>query len=439
MVDILARDIILIMYIFWLIITGVLVFFMQAGFAFLESGQVRSKNATHVYMKVCANIGLGTLVWWLFGFAIFSGNWNYCLIGVTDPGNVDKLNVYGHWFTMWGFCLVSCSIASGSIAERFSFKAYLIYVVLYCGFMYPFFGWMAWSAGPLLRWGYVDYAGSVVVHFQGGLTALIAAMIVGPRLEKYARTSKKTWLFEFGRGECYTIPGHNVSQMMLGVFILCVCFYGFNVGSVLLGSLCEPTSTVTARKMIDVLVSDLPTTTINVTMSMAGGILGAMFGGWLVNKKPDPLTTGNGAIAGMVSICAGVGFTHPGFAIVVGVISGGIIPLVVKSLDKIGIDDTVGTCGVHCTAGAIGGIATGVMGLIRPTYHGVSCHIGIQALGFIVCIAYACLCSIIIFGGLKAVGLGRVSEEDEIMGLDISEHMTPTYPEFVSAGGLKGY
>ena len=121
-----------------------------------------------------------------------------------------------------------------------------------------------------------------------------------------------------------------------------------------------------AREMIHVLVNDLPTTTINVTMSMAGGILGAMFGGWLMNKKPDPLTTGNGAIAGMVSICAGVGFTHPGFAIMVGVISGAIIPLVVKSLDKIGIDDAVGTCGVHCTAGAIGGIATGVMGLIRP-------------------------------------------------------------------------
>ena len=163
-----------------------------------------------------------------------------------------------------------------------------------------------------------------------GLTALIAAMIVGPRLEKYARTSKKSWLFEFGRGDCYTIPGHNVSQMMLGVFILYVCFYGFNVGSVLVGTLCEPTANVTAREMIHVLVNDLPTTTINVTLSMAGGILGAMFGGWLMNKKPDPLTTGNGAIAGMVSICAGVGFTHPGFAIVVGIISGGIIPLVVK-------------------------------------------------------------------------------------------------------------
>ena len=113
-------------------------FFMQAGFAFLESGQVRSKNATHVYMKICANIGIGSLVWWLSGFAIFSGNWNYCLLGVIDPSNVDNLNVYGHWFTMWGFCLVSCSIASGAIAERFSFKAYLIYVVLYCGFVYPF-------------------------------------------------------------------------------------------------------------------------------------------------------------------------------------------------------------------------------------------------------------------------------------------------------------
>ncbi len=113
MIDILARDIILIIYVLWLIITGILVFFMQAGFAFLESGQVRSKNATHVYMKICANIGLGTLVWWLVGFAIFSGNWNYCLLGVFDPGNVDNLNVYGHWFTMWGFCLVSCAIASG--------------------------------------------------------------------------------------------------------------------------------------------------------------------------------------------------------------------------------------------------------------------------------------------------------------------------------------
>ena len=148
---------------------------------------------------------------------------------------------------------------------------------------------MTWSAGPLMRLGYVDYAGSVVVHFQGGLTALIAAMIVGPRMEKYARTSKKSWLFEFGRGECYTIPGHNVAQMMLGVFILCVCFYGFNVGSVLVGTLCEPTANVTAREMIHVLANDLPTTTINVTMSMAGGILGAMFGGWLMSKNPTRL------------------------------------------------------------------------------------------------------------------------------------------------------
>lgn len=114
---------------------------------------------------------------------------------------------------------------------------------------------MAWSAGPLLKWGYVDYAGSMVVHLQGGITALIAAIIVGPRLEKYARTSKKTWLFEFGRGECYTIPGHNVSQTMLGVFILCVSFYGFNVGSVLLGTLCEPTTTATARQTLNTLVA----------------------------------------------------------------------------------------------------------------------------------------------------------------------------------------
>src|SRR3972149_9506377 len=137
----------------------------------------------------------------------------------------------------------------------------------------------------------------------------------------------------------------------------------------------------------------------------------------MLHQSRFPLSTGNGAIAGLVAICSGVAFMHPGFAYILGVACGAIIPLVVKSLDKIGIDDTVGTCGVHCTAGAIGGLATGIMGLIRPTYHGVSCDIGIQALGFIICIGYSCLCAIIIFGGLKAVGLGRVSEEEETIGL----------------------
>ena len=106
MVDVLARDIVLVVYVLWLITTGALVFFMQAGFAFLEGGQVRSKNSTHVYMKMCVNIGVGTLVWWLFGWAIFSGNWDYCMLGVQDPANVDFLNTFGHWYTMWGFCIV---------------------------------------------------------------------------------------------------------------------------------------------------------------------------------------------------------------------------------------------------------------------------------------------------------------------------------------------
>ena len=431
MVDVLARDIVLVVYVLWLITTGALVFFMQAGFAFLEGGQVRSKNSTHVYMKMCTNIGIGTLVWWLFGYGIFSGNWNYCLLGVQDPANADFLNTFGHWYTMWGFCIVSCAIASGSITERFTFTGYIIYVILYCGLMYPFFGWLAWSAGPLLQWGYIDYAGSVVVHFQGGLTALIAAMIIGPRLGKYSRIKKCGWLFELGAGECKTYPGHNVAQMMLGVFILCVCFYGFNVGSVLIGSLCEPSTEATARKILDILIADLPTTTINTTMCMAGGIFGAMFGGWLINGKSDPLSTGNGAIAGLVAICSGVAFMHPGFAYGMGVVAGAIIPLVVRGLDKIGIDDAVGTCGVHCTAGAIGGLGTGVMGYIRNTYHGVSCDMGVQVLGFGICIGYAVICSIIIFGGFKAVGLARVTEEEESTGLDLVEHKTPTYPEFV--------
>lgn len=431
MVDVLARDIVLVVYVLWLITTGALVFFMQAGFAFLEGGQVRSKNSTHVYMKMCTNIGIGTLVWWLFGYGIFSGNWNYCLLGVQDPANADFLNTFGHWYTMWGFCIVSCAIASGSITERFTFTGYIIYVILYCGLMYPFFGWLAWAAGPLLQWGYIDYAGSVVVHFQGGLTALVAAMIIGPRLGKYSRIKKCGWLFEFGAGECKTYPGHNVAQMMLGVFILCVCFYGFNVGSVLIGSLCEPSTEATARKILDILIADLPTTTINTTMCMAGGIFGAMFGGWLINGKSDPLSTGNGAIAGLVAICSGVAFMHPGFAYGLGIVCGAIIPLVVRGLDKIGIDDAVGTCGVHCTAGAIGGLATGVMGLIRNTYHGVSCDMGVQVLGFGICIGYAAICAIIIFGGFKAIGLARVTEEEESTGLDLVEHKTPTYPEFV--------
>ncbi|MGR3310164.1 MAG: ammonium transporter [Candidatus Brocadiales bacterium] len=431
MVDVLARDILLVVFMLWLVTIGLLVFFMQAGFAFLEGGQVRSKNATHVYMKMCTNIAVGTLVWWIFGYAIFSGNWQYCMLGVQDPANADWLNTFGHWYSMWGFCLVSCAIASGSITERFTFAGYIIYVVIYCGLVYPFFGWIAWSAGPLLQWGYIDYAGSVVVHFQGGLFALVAAMIVGPRIGKYSKLKKCGWLFEFGAGECKPIAGHNVAQMMLGVFILCVCFYAFNVGSILIGSLCDPSVEATAKSIIAVFVADLPTTTINTTMAMAGGIFGAMFGGWLINGKSDPLSTGNGAIAGLVGVCSGVAFMHPGFAYLLGVVCGAVIPLVVKSLDKVGIDDAVGTCGVHCTAGAIGGIATGIMGLIRPTYHGVTCDMGVQALGFIMCIGYACTCAVIVFGGFKAIGLARVSEQEEATGLDLVEHKTPTYPEFI--------
>ena len=389
-----------------------LVFFMQAGFAMVETGFTRAKNACNILMKNLMDFSLGTLAFWLVGFGLMFGVSYHGLIGTNnflfDAGD----NNFNWAFLLFQtvFCATAATIVSGAMAERTKFSSYLIYTVGITVIVYPIFGGWAWNGlfsggGWLEGLGFLDFAGSTVVHSVGGWAALAGAIVLGPRIGKYS-----------GK-QINAIPGHNIPLAALGVFILWLGWFGFNPGS---------TTAVGG--------GDFAFIAVTTNMSAAAGALGAMIASWALFKKPDPSFTLNGALAGLVAITAGCDCIPVPYAALTGLLAGLLVVVACVAVERIRIDDPVGAVSVHGICGAWGTLAVGLfakeVGLLNG---GGATQLGIQAAGVVAAFLWAFPVSFAIFYTIKVtIGL-RVGEQEEIEGLDVVEHGLQAYPpSFIS-------
>ena len=403
--------------IIWVLIAGALVFFMQAGFAMVEAGFVRSKNAGNVLMKNLMDFALGAIAFYIIGYGLLMGADKFGIIGWSDFAPFWKFDAAGQWnYVLWFFEVVfaatAATIVSGGVAGRTKFKSYLVYSFFVSLIIYPISAHWVWGGGWLSKLdifkgnaisGYIDFAGSSVVHMVGGFLALIGAIAVGPRIGKFIH------------GKPRAISGHNLPLAALGTFILWFGWFGFNPGSTLSAS--DP---------------KLPLVVINTTLGGAAGTLGALMAAWLFIKVPDIGLTFNGALAGLVAITAGCYNISPGASILIGFIAGILVVLSVFFVERVlKIDDPVGAFSVHGIGGLWGIIAVGLFDL----NHGLLAGNGfegllIQLVGAGAIIAWVVVTGIILFGTIKATMGLRVSEREEKIGLDLSEHEADAYPDF---------
>lgn len=405
----------------WTLVAAFLVFLMQAGFAMVEAGMTRQKNSANIVMKNLMDFAIGSMAFWAVGFALMFGAGN-ALVGATGwflgggEGAFESLawatpSLSTKWLFQVVFAGTAATIVSGAMAERTRFPAYLIYSGLISGLIYPISGHWIWGGGWLSERGFLDFAGSTVVHMVGGCAALVGALFLGPRIGKYGKD-----------GRPRAIPGHSVPLALLGVFILWFGWFGFNPGS---------TMAATAS------IGDIAVTT---NLAAAAGALSAMAAVWLIAKKPDVGMTANGALAGLVGITAGCAFVENWAAIVIGGVAGVLVVGGVLFFERAGVDDPVGAIAVHGLCGAFGTLAVGLFaserlieaaGVGSPglLYGGGFAQLGTQAVGVAAVAAWVLVSSAVVFGLIKAtVGL-RVSREEEIEGLDIGEHGMWGYPD----------
>lgn len=394
----------LLMNVVWTLIAAILVYFMQAGFAMCEAGFTRAKNTGNILMKNMMDFVLGSLFFFIFGFAIMHGtDWNGIIgtegfLNPTSLADADgmfnglPIGVFMIFHTV--FCATSATIVSGSMAERTKFIAYLLYSAAISIFIYPVSGHWIWGGGWLADLGFHDFAGSTAVHMLGGVCALVGAKILGPRIGKYGKD-----------GKVKAIPGHNLSIAALGVFILWFCWFGFNCGS----------TTAAATN-----IGDIAMTT---NLAAAAATLVTLIVTWVRYGKPDVSMTFNGSLAGLVAITAGCDCVSNYSAIIIGAIAGALVVFSVEFFDKVAkIDDPVGAISVHGVCGAIGTILTGVF---SPDYT-----VGTQLIGVLSTAAYVLIMAFIIFTVIdKTVGL-RVTKEEELDGLDVHEHGCSAYADF---------
>ena len=393
----------------WVLISAVLVFFMQAGFALCEAGLTRAKNTGNILMKNMMDFCIGVPCFWLIGFGLmFAGSGS--LIGGFDPmirGTYDfgTLPTWCYAIFQTVFCATAATIVSGSMAERTNFKAYCIYSAVISLIIYPISGHWIWGGGWLAGLGFHDFAGSTCVHMVGGLIACLGAAMLGPRIGKYGKD-----------GKARAIPGHNLTAMALGVFILWFCWFGFNGGS-----------TVAMSSDDDMVLASL--VMFNTNLAAAVATVVAMIFTWIRYGKPDVSMTFNAALAGLVAITAGCDCVTPAGAFFIGLVAGILVVLSVEFFDNIAkIDDPVGAVSVHMVNGIWGTIAVGLFsnggdgaapGLF---YGGGFSQLGVQLLGIISVAAYVLIAMFIIFKIIdKTVGL-RVPSVVEIDGLDMHEH-----------------
>lgn len=383
-------------YLLWLLVMGALIFLMQAGFFLLEGGQVRARDVSNVLMKMMAHTGVGIPVFFLFGFAIKQWGWPLVTGLTSTTPFLQNPNDSLAFYVSLMFALVSCAIPSGSLSSRMKFSAYVLFAILYIGFIYPIYAYLLWN-GPLARLGVQDYAGSLGVHAVGGVVGLAGAAVLGPRVAR--------------------AKAHDVPMMGLGAMLLMFCWFGFNLGSV-------PSA--------GAMPVDLPLVAINTLMAMSGGIVGSMLVSWM-RGRPSAVTTPNGGLAGAVAICSGVHLVHPLFGFLVGAIAGAQIPFTSKWLaERLKIDDPCDVGPVHALPGLLGGIAAGAWAPMIPNgFHGYTLHMGAQLLAAGAALAYAFIAGIATFWIIdKTMGL-RVTVEEELLGLDAAQHAVQSYPEFM--------
>ncbi|MEM1115185.1 MAG: ammonium transporter [Bacteroidota bacterium] len=391
----------------WVVVAGALVFLMQAGFALLETGLTRAKNAANIIMKNVMDASAGAVVFFLVGFGVMfgtsAGGWigtdGFALLGVEGQ---DPTWTYLFFFFQAVFAATAATIVSGAVAERVNFKTYLVFSALIVGLIYPVFGSWAWGGlfnggGWLEGLGFLDFAGSTVVHSVGGWAALAGALVVGARAGKYDAD-----------GNPVAIPGHSMPLAALGVFILWFGWFGFNAGSTTAGS--------TAIAVI----------AANTFLAAGAGAVAAMAVTWFRGGMPDVGMTLNGVLAGLVGITAGCDAVLPIGALGIGLIAGVIVVFATEALEKV-IDDPVGAVAVHGVCGAWGTLAVAIFaadGFSLP-------QLGVQAVGVVAAFVWTFPVAYAIFKALDMTMGLRIDEETETAGLDLHEHGTTAYPEFL--------
>lgn len=410
----------------WTMVGAFLVYFMQAGFAMVETGFTRAKNSGNILMKNMMDFVLGSIFFFIIGFALMFGGSNAFIgtAGFFNPksladadGMFNGLPIGVFMIFQTVFCATSATIVSGAMAERTKFISYLIYSAAISVFIYPITGHWIWGGGWLSQIGFHDFAGSTAVHMVGGLCALAGAKMVGPRIGKYTKEGKPV-----------AIPGHNLPLGALGVFILWFCWFGFNGASTVS---MEGDAIVSAGKIF-----------VTTNLSAAVATVTVMIITWVRYKKPDVSMSLNGSLAGLVAITAGCDTVSPTSAAIIGIASGFIVVFGIEFIDKVlKIDDPVGAVGVHGLNGAFGTLAVGLFSdgsgtdwkglLTGGGFHGF----GVQFTGMIITIAWVVVTMTIIFQVIKhTIGL-RVSAEEEIAGLDSKEHgLASAYDGFAMAG-----
>ncbi len=405
----------------WTCVAAFLVFFMQAGFAMVEAGFTRAKNAVNILMKNLMDFSIGTIAFFVIGFSLMFGA-NKGMIGWDGFGLSGVAGDGASW--NWTFLIfqtvfagTAATIVSGAMAGRTKFKGYICYSIFICAFIYPIFGSWAWGSllnggGWLENMGFCDFAGSTVVHSIGGWLALAGAIILGPRLGKYGPD-----------GKAKAIPGHNITLAALGVFILWFGWFGFNPGSTTVGD------------------GEIGRVAVTTNLAAAAGAIVAMCVSWVIGKKPDASMSLNGALAGLVAITAPCYTVTPVGAIVIGAIAGALVYFSVIFIDNVlKIDDPVGAVSVHGVCGAFGTLSCGlfnaeqVLGIGDANgglfYGGGFSQLGVQLAGIGAAFAWAFGLGLVMFTVIKVtVGL-RADKDEEIKGLDIGEHGMEAYAGF---------
>ena len=391
----------------WMLVSTFLVFIMHLGFASLETGLTQSKNTVNILFKNVSIIAIGILTYALCGFNLmypgdFNGYFGFAGFGISSPdGAAGLIDYAGGAYTYYTdfifqamFAATAATIVSGAVAERIKLPSFLVFSTIYVAIIYPIAGSWKWGAGWLDQMGFYDFAGSTLVHSVGGWAALVGAIILGPRLGKYAKD-----------GSIKPIRGHNLPLASIGVFLLWFGWYGFNGGSVLSA---DP--------------GGVSLVFVTTTLAGAAGIIGAMVASWSISKKPDLSMILNGSLAGLVGITAGADVISPINSIIVGFIAGLIVVVAVIQLDKAKIDDPVGAISVHLVCGIWGTLAVGIF---SSSHSIVTQLIGVLAYG-----VFCVIASLGLFLAIKSLMGLRVSEEEEIIGLDIGEHDMESYAGF---------
>lgn len=439
----------------WTLLAGFLVMFMQAGFAMVEAGFTRAKNAAHTMCMNFMIYPIGMFGYWVCGYALQMGGVGaVAALGGTAPLNSEfSLNLFGHSFGLFGmhgfflsgnsydvgvfalflfqmvFMDTAGTIPTGAMAERWKFSSFVVFGFFMSMLVYPLFGNWVWGGGWLatlgkefgLGHGHVDFAGSSVVHLVGGVAALAGAIVLGPRLGKYTKD-----------GESVAMPGHDLPMAIAGTFILAFGWFGFNPGSTLAGG--------------DLRIAVVAT---NTMLAGTGGALAAMFYVWKRLGKPDPSMIVNGLLAGLVAITAPCAFVTSGSAMLIGILAGIIVVESVLFIDRVlKIDDPVGAISVHGVGGAFGVLSVGIFadgaygdgwngvpGTVKGLLYGDASQLAAQAVGTLTCIVFVFVMFFVFFKVLDAIMGNRVAADVELEGLDIPEMGALAYPDFVLGPG----